>query len=81
MTTTHKDMLVLKNEAGEYFVLPQELLERGRVPAAHTAEVERLIATATDDDVAGYLNFPKIVFNRGFVGTTIGGGTEIGAKF
>lgn len=62
MTTTLKDMLVLKDEVGVYYVLPHDLIERCRVPAEHTAEVERLFAEAEADDVAGYLNFAKIEY-------------------
>ena len=81
MTTASKDLLVLKSEAGEYFVLPQELLERGRVPAEHTADAERAFASAQAEDVEGHLNFPKIEFEYRFVGTLVGGGTAIGAMF
>ncbi|MGH2584072.1 MAG: hypothetical protein ACRDJE_04090 [Dehalococcoidia bacterium] len=53
MTTDEQfGVLVFKNEAGDYFLVPQELLERGRVPAERTAEVERLIAAS--DDTGGY---------------------------
>jgi len=62
MTTTPKDMLLLKDEAGDYYVLPQELLERGRVPAEQSVEAERVFAAAEADDVAGHLNFSKIEF-------------------
>ena len=53
MTNAPTSMLVLKNEAGDYFLIPQETVERSRVPAEHTAEVERLLAEA-DGDVSGY---------------------------
>ena len=81
MTTTPKDMLLLKDEAGDYYVLPQELLKRGRVPAEQTAEAERAFAAAEADDVAGHLslNFPKIKFEYRFVGTLVGGSPAIGA--
>ena len=81
MTTPQTDMLLLKSEAGDFYVLPHELLERGGVPVEHTAEAERLFAAATADDVAGHLNFTKIEADRGFVGTTIGGGRAKGAMF
>jgi hypothetical protein len=48
-------LLVLKNGAGDYFLVPQEVLERGRVPAEHKADVERLMAEASTDDVAGHV--------------------------
>ena len=81
MTTTPKDMLLLKDEAGDYYVLPQELLERGRVPAEQTAEAERAFAAAEAVDVAGHLslNFAKIKFEYRFVGTLVGGSSAIGA--
>jgi hypothetical protein len=82
MTNALKGMLVLKDEAGAYYILPQELLEQGRVRAEHTAEVEQVFASAEADDVTGYLslNFTKITFERGFIGTLING-TPTGAMF
>jgi hypothetical protein len=50
--TTTTPLLVFENEAGDYFVVPQKLLERVRVPAEHKAEVEQLIAAS--DDASGY---------------------------
>ncbi|MGH2588166.1 MAG: hypothetical protein ACRDJE_24880 [Dehalococcoidia bacterium] len=52
MTDEQTLSLVLKDEAGNYFLVPQELLEQGRVPEEHTAEIERLIAE--QQDVQGY---------------------------
>jgi hypothetical protein len=46
--------LVLKNGAGDYFVVPQELLARGRVPAEHAEQIERLFAEA-GADVSGHI--------------------------
>jgi hypothetical protein len=57
MTTTRDTTLVFKDQAGDYFLLPQEALERGRVPAEHKAEVERQLADANADDVSGHLVF------------------------
>jgi len=58
MINAETSTLVFKDGAGEYYLLPQEALERGRVPEEHKAEVERLLATATDAkdgaDVQGY---------------------------
>jgi hypothetical protein len=77
--------LVVKNGAGDYFVVPQELLERGRVPAEHRAEVERLIAAATQGDIGGYdvqghgLNPVLSLFVDGVrLGYWLGGLTELG---
>jgi hypothetical protein len=50
--TTTIPMLVFQTEAGDYFLVPQELLECGRVPADRIADVERLLAA--QDDVGGY---------------------------
>jgi len=67
MTNAETGTLVLKNQAGDYFLVPQETLERGRVPAEHTAEVEEAIAGGQGgtggDDVEGY----ALVFIVGFV--------------
>lgn len=53
MTNPQNTTLVLKDQAGSYFLVSQETLERGRVPEQHTAEVERLIATAGQGGVDG----------------------------
>jgi len=51
--TTQDSLLVVKNQAGDYFLLPGETLERGRVPAEHTAEIERLMTAAAQDGASG----------------------------
>ena len=53
MTTTQASMLLVKNQAGDFFLLPGASLEQGRVPAEHTAELERLITAATQDGTSG----------------------------
>jgi hypothetical protein len=52
MTNAEAGVLVLKNQAGEYFLLPWETLEQGRVPAEHRAEVEQVLGEA--GDVSGF---------------------------
>ena len=42
-------VLVFKSQAGDYYLVPQEMLERGRVAEEHKAEVERLISELRDD--------------------------------
>ncbi|MGH2584151.1 MAG: hypothetical protein ACRDJE_04495 [Dehalococcoidia bacterium] len=54
MTSEQTNVLVFKDQAEDYFLLPQETLERGRVPEEHKAEVDRLLAEA-DADVSGYM--------------------------
>ena len=57
MTDAQTSTLVFKNEAGDYFLLPQETLERGRVPEEHKAEIEQLITAQggiDGEDVQGY---------------------------
>jgi len=54
MTNELVPTLVLKDAAGDYFLVPQEMLERGRVPAEHNAEVEQLLTGAGGDDVQGF---------------------------
>ena len=49
MTNEQTTALVLKDGMGNYFLVPQETLERGRVPEEHKAEVERLISEQHDD--------------------------------
>jgi hypothetical protein len=61
MSDEQIDALVFKDQAGEYFIVARETLERGRVPAEGRAEVERLIAEAEGarsndgDDAQGYI--------------------------
>jgi hypothetical protein len=54
MTNEQTATIVLKDETGSYFLVSREALEWGRVPAAHTAKVERLIAGASGEDVQGH---------------------------
>jgi hypothetical protein len=72
MTNVQTSTLVFKDEAGEYYLLPQAALERGRVPAAHRAEIERLAAES--GDVSGHHPFLIGMF----VGVLLGGGTAVG---
>lgn len=53
MADTPIDTLVLKDGEGSYYLVPLEVLERGRVPAEQRAEVERLISE--QEDVQGYV--------------------------
>ncbi|MGH2587102.1 MAG: hypothetical protein ACRDJE_19490 [Dehalococcoidia bacterium] len=53
MTNEQTGTLVLKDQAGNYFLVPQETLEQGRVPEEHTAEVERVFAD--QGDVQGHI--------------------------
>jgi hypothetical protein len=58
MTTTQDNTLVLKDAAGDYFLLPQETLLRSRVPAERRAEIERLFdenQAAEQDDTQGHI--------------------------
>jgi hypothetical protein len=56
MTDVQTGTLVLKDATGSYFLVPQAVLEQGRVPAEHTAELEQLIAAGgpDGDDVQGH---------------------------
>jgi hypothetical protein len=86
MTTEQTGMLVLKNAAGDYFLLPQDVLERGRVREERKAELEQAIAAAqggTDMDVQGYI-LPLVYgiamtvgFAAGYFGTKSALGEEI----
>jgi hypothetical protein len=51
MTTTQANVLVLKDQSGNYFLVPEELLKQGRVPEEHKAEMEQLV---NDADVSGH---------------------------
>ena len=47
--TERAGTLVLKDTAGDYFLVPLETLERGRVPAERRPEIERLISEHQGD--------------------------------
>jgi hypothetical protein len=58
MTNEQTSTLVFKDATGNYFLVPQDALERGRVPEVRKAEVEQIIAaqgSATGDDTEGYI--------------------------
>jgi hypothetical protein len=46
MANAQTGTLVLKDAAGNYFLVSPETVEQGRVPEEHRAEVERLVAEA-----------------------------------
>lgn len=50
MTTAQPSALVLKDEAGNYFLLTEALLEQRRIPEEHKAGVEQLV---NDANVSG----------------------------
>lgn len=54
MTIEQTTTLVFKSEAGDYFLVPQDSIERGRVPEEYKTEIEGLLAEA-DEDVSGYV--------------------------
>ncbi|MGH2598397.1 MAG: hypothetical protein ACRDJ9_03315 [Dehalococcoidia bacterium] len=73
MTNEQTSTLVFKDQAGEYYLLPQATLERGRVPAEHKAEVERVLAEVEGDDVQGHA-LPAAIWFAGVIleGVVIG---------
>src|SRR5688500_6210765 len=56
MTIEQTNTLVLKDHAGSYYLVSQEMLEGSRVPGERNAELEQLIAAAAQDgdDVQGH---------------------------
>jgi len=76
MTTEQTNVIVFKDQAGEFYLLPQATLEQSRVPAEHKAEVEQLIAE--QEDVQGHL-LPALVAVIALAGGTsiVGGGVLI----
>jgi len=51
MTETADAMLILSDQAGNYYLLPRETVERARVPEEQNAAIERALAR---EDVAGF---------------------------
>jgi hypothetical protein len=52
MTNAQSNTLVFKNQAGDYFLVPEATMEQGRVPAEKKAEVDQLMV---DADTSGHL--------------------------
>lgn len=48
MTNTETGTLVLRDQAGSYYLVPLETLEQGRVPADQKAQIEQRIAEQRD---------------------------------
>lgn len=63
--------LVFRDGEGDYFLVPREALEQGRVRDEDKAEVERLLAES--DDVHGHSPF----FLGMLIGTALGSGAAI----
>jgi hypothetical protein len=58
-TDQQTNALVLKDQAGDYFLVPQAVVEQGRVPQERRAELEQIIAEG--QDVQGYIGPLAIV--------------------
>jgi hypothetical protein len=59
MTNEQTSTLVLKDTAGNYFLISSQIVEQGRVPEERKAEIEQAIAAtqggAGGDDVQGHI--------------------------
>jgi hypothetical protein len=53
MANIERDTLVMKDSEGNYFLVPHETVEQGRVPEEQRAEIERLIGEA---DTTGHID-------------------------
>lgn len=58
-TDARTGTLVLKGHTGDYFVVPQALVEQGKVSAEQRADLERLLAE--EDDTQGHAFFVGVV--------------------
>ncbi len=74
MTDNQTFALILKNQEGDYFVLPQELVEQRRVPEERRAEIEQLLAEQPDTQ-GHFFWIPFFVALAG--GSAIVGGTAL----
>jgi hypothetical protein len=52
-TETTADVLIVTDQAGNYYLLDRAVMEQARVPAEHRAAVEH--AVAADADVSGFI--------------------------
>jgi hypothetical protein len=59
MTNAEASTLVLKDQAGDYFLLPQDALEQCRVSGERKAEIERLM---DESDVSGHLFWAYVLY-------------------
>jgi hypothetical protein len=73
MTDAQAGTLVLKNKAGDYFLVSQAMVEHGRVPDEHKAALEQPLAEA-DGDVSGYI----VGATYGLIGILNAGATALG---
>lgn len=69
MTTMQSNAVIFKDEAGAYFLLSEEALERARVPAEYHDEAARLFASSELDDTNGHAFMVGVL-----VGVAVGGG-------
>jgi hypothetical protein len=68
MDNEHAKAMVLRDAQGNYYVLPMDVVERARVPAARQAELEAAIGSG---EVSGY----------GMVGAVGGGIVDVDGSF
>jgi hypothetical protein len=66
MTNIEDNTLVVKDAAGNLFLVPHEMLEQGRVPEEQRAEIERLIG---DADTSGFFASVFGAMYRAFAST------------
>ncbi|MGH2584382.1 MAG: hypothetical protein ACRDJE_05655 [Dehalococcoidia bacterium] len=76
MTTDQIDAVVFKDQAGEYYLLPQALLERSRVSAEAKATIEMQVPPlqalrTAGDDVQGH--HPMIIGAAAGIAVTLFG--------
>ena len=58
MTSEPDRVLILIDDEGGYYAVPEALIRRGRIPAERRPALERAPAGDDDDDVAGFLFCP-----------------------
>ena len=51
MTSESHEAWILRDEAGDYYAIPADVLARYRVPAEHAPTVEQAVATAAGDTI------------------------------
>jgi len=78
MTNERTTTLVLKDSAGSYYLVSQEMLEQGRIPADRAAEIESLLTVSGrsadgGEDTHGYFGPLALVFAGVILGGVAGG--------
>jgi hypothetical protein len=78
MTTQNTQALLLRNQQGDFFIISEEAVQAGRVPADKMQAVQQALSGGSSGEVSGYL-FDN-TFQNAFTGLSQNN-TNIGNNF